>query len=115
MEVLLEDHLKLGRCPHCGIAHPNLDRKHDLHTVGQVTPTKNHWFIYECKSCGKIVTAYAAQAGQYVIAYFPAAKTVNEDIPDRPRTFLKEAMESSHTPTGAVMLGDRKGSWPTLL
>jgi hypothetical protein len=99
MALLLKSQLRLERCPHCGIAHPNLDIKHNV-----TTSTGHHWCLYECNSCHKLVTAYAADMNRPIVDYFPATKSVNEDIPERPRTFLKQAMESSHTPTGAVML-----------
>jgi hypothetical protein len=36
--------------------------------------------------------------------YFPSAKAVKEEIPERPRAFLQQALESLNAPSGAVML-----------
>ena len=35
---------------------------------------------------------------------FPKPRSVQEDVPERPRTYLQQAMESLHAPAGAVML-----------
>ncbi len=44
------------------------------------------------------------QHGQQVMEYFPQSAAIDEDIPERPKTFLKQAQESLHAPAGAVML-----------
>ena len=51
-----------------------------------------------------MVTAWATALEQVVREWFPFAKSINEDIPERPRTYLKQALESLHAPSGAVML-----------
>lgn len=42
--------------------------------------------------------------GSIVIEYYPELQTADIEIPDRARNFLKQAIESLHAPTGAVML-----------
>lgn len=96
--------LKLDRCPYCSIATPNLDRIHHLDTANASKEFKRSWGIYECNSCGGIVIAAAATLGETVTEYYPESKAPDGDIPARPRDFLKQAMDSIHAPSGAVML-----------
>ena len=35
---------------------------------------------------------------------FPASETLDISIPDRPREYLRQALESLHSPAGAIML-----------
>ena len=51
-----------------------------------------------------MVTAWALKINEKVEEWFPAAQSVNESIPERPRAYLQQAMESMHAPAGAVML-----------
>ena len=62
------------------------------------------WYIYTCGRCGGVVSAAAANHNQEVKEYYPSSKSIKEDIPERPRTFLQQALESLHAPAGAVML-----------
>jgi len=62
------------------------------------------WAFYTCGSCGGVVTASATTLGGEVSEYFPGAPSAKDDIPERPRVFLQQAMESLHAPAGAVML-----------
>ena len=50
------------------------------------------------------MTASAVAGGAEVLAFFPDAPSAKDDIPERPRAFLQQAMESLHAPAGAVML-----------
>jgi hypothetical protein len=51
-----------------------------------------------------MVTAWAANHNQPVKGVYPRSESVDLEIPDRPRTYLKQASESMHAPAGAVML-----------
>ncbi|WP_225741792.1 DUF4145 domain-containing protein, partial [Halospina sp. K52047b] len=48
--------------------------------------------------------ACAPNIGHEVIEWFPSSQTVDDDIPEKPRTYLQQAIESLHAPAGAVML-----------
>jgi hypothetical protein len=62
------------------------------------------WSIYSCGTCGKLVVAWANDHNQTVQEYFPKYDTIDLEIPERPRAYLKQASESLHAPAGAVML-----------
>lgn len=100
----LSQNLIVDRCPHCSVANPNLVRQHHLDTNDHAGGRKRTWSVYTCGSCGGVVTAWANGHNANVVEYFPAAKTIKDDIPDRPRAFLQQALESIHAPAGAVML-----------
>ena len=101
---ILSENLELDRCPHCSVANPNLRRQHYLQTNNHVKDLQRTWSIYACGTCGGVVTAWAIQHNQAVIEPFPESKSVDEDIPERPRAYLKQSQESLHAPAGAVML-----------
>ena len=100
----LSQNLVLPRCPHCSVASPNLFKQHALETTNHLQNNQRFWAFYRCGSCGGIVTASAAIHGGDVMDCFPEAPSAKDDIPERPRAFLQQAMESLHAPAGAVML-----------
>ena len=105
----IELQLPLERCPHCYVAKPLLGkvwggRTHD-HAGGHL----REWAAYACQSCGGVVTCAAGvdATGRLVTRIsemYPATTSVNQDIPDRARTYLTQALESIHAPAGSVML-----------
>jgi hypothetical protein len=101
----LEQNLKLERCPHCNVANPNLFKLHALETADSSYMFKRIWFIYTCGSCGGLVTAWSFKGmNDEVREIFPSPKEVDDDIPEKPKAYLKQAIESIHAPAGAVML-----------
>lgn len=100
----LTEYLKLDRCPHCGTANPNLKRQHHLDTRDHAGQNNRVWSIYVCGSCGGIVSAWATSHGLPVGGYHPTFESIDLEIPERPRSYLKQASESMHAPAGAVML-----------
>ena len=97
-------HLILDRCPHCSVANPNLPRKHALETKDHASQNKRLWGFYACGRCGGIITASAPEDHQEVIEIFPDSRKVSDDIPERARAYLEQAIASIHAPSGAVML-----------
>ncbi|WP_223262277.1 DUF4145 domain-containing protein [Variovorax beijingensis] len=52
-----------------------------------------------------MVTAFAVPGSDNtVVEFYPSAQIVEQTIPERPRSYLAQAMESRHAPAGAVML-----------
>lgn len=100
----LTSSLILPRCPHCSIANPNLADVARLETNNHQGNRVRRWIIYKCGSCGGLVTASSIQMGAEVMEYFPASQSIKDDIPEKPRTYLQQALESLHAPAGAVML-----------
>jgi hypothetical protein len=100
----LAHHLVLNRCPHCAISNPNLPLKHNMDTTGSNGANKRVWAIYECGSCGGLVTASSYAWDDEILEYYPKSKYVKDDVPERPKAYLQQALESLHAPSGAVML-----------
>ena len=103
MPRLLQN-LAISRCPHCSVANPNLFKQHALQTNNHSNDLPRMWYVYVCGSCGGVVTAWGVNNGAEVIEYYPSAKIISDDIPERPKAYLQQAIESLHAPAGAVML-----------
>lgn len=101
---LLQPNLILDRCPHCSVANPNLTKQNSIQTTDHAGQNLRHWYIYKCGGCGGIVTASAKTVNKEVLEIFPDFRKLSGDIPDRPRTYLEQAIASIHAPSGAVML-----------
>ena len=101
---LLQANLILDRCPHCSVANPNLARLHNLQTNDHANKNTRMWAFYKCGRCGGIVTASAPDQNLEVLEIFPDSRKVSNDIPDRARSYLEQAIASIHAPSGAVML-----------
>ena len=100
----LTPNLILPRCPHCSIANPNLAAVWQTETNNHHGSRLRRWLVYKCGSCGGLVPAAASQFGAEVLEYFPTAQSVKDDIPEKPRNLLQQALDSLHAPSGAVML-----------
>src|SRR5437867_5672115 len=94
----LSQTLALDRCPHCGIAKPLLHR-HWNQQHGQ-----RYWSVYVCSVCqGAVVAEGRGEHGE-MLACFPSAMMVADQVPDRPRAFLQQAQDSLPQPAGSLML-----------
>ena len=100
----LKQNLQLGRCPHCSVARPNLRSEQMFETKDHGGGNRRVWGIYVCASCGGVVSASASNPGKPVLEHFPTSRTISEELPERPRAYLQQALESLHAPAGAVML-----------
>lgn len=100
----LSPNLLLGRCPHCSLANPNLAKVHHFDTNDHKGARPRKWAVYVCGGCGGAVIAWATNHNQEVKEWFPGTKSVKEDVPERPRTYLQQSLDSMHAPAGAVML-----------
>jgi len=86
------------------VANPNLQIRHALETNNHAGTHRRTWCIYVCGTCGGVVSAWSIQRNQEAIEHFPQSLTVDDDLPERPKAFLRQAQESLHAPAGAVML-----------
>lgn len=96
----------LGRCPHCSIAKPNMNR---LYSDKITKRGMGHsvWASYRCDSCKAVVTGkFEWNNGNSfdLVEMFPMAKTAHEDIPEPARTFLQQAFETLHAPDAAAVM-----------
>lgn len=96
--------LILERCPHCSVANPNLDLEHRFESADYAGENTRVWGIYICKRCGGVVSACTRHIREEVSHYYPSPRSANDDLPERPRDYLQQAIESLHAPAGAVML-----------
>ena len=104
MTLILANALALDRCPHCNVAQPFLPVRHELTTKDSNGANPRCWRFYVCSLCGGVVTAWAPKPGNSVRELFPESTSVDENIPNKAREFLRQAIHSLHAPAGAVML-----------
>jgi hypothetical protein len=115
-----------ARCPHCSIAHPNMERvwTSGLEGTGRLDGGERvPWESYCCNNCGGVVSAQFAACwpdhpgspdvvrigGQYIrmgyaVAFFPEIREAHADIPERARRYLQQAYETKHAPDAAAMV-----------
>jgi hypothetical protein len=98
--------LNLKRCPHCNVAMPNLSSKNAFETSDSEGRNKRRWIFYICSFCGGVVMSYSKQGDPKgeVQKIYPKPQTVDERVPDKPREYLLQAIDSKHAPAGSIML-----------
>jgi hypothetical protein len=100
----LKNNLDLERCPHCSVDRPNLYSLQAFETTDHANANKRIWRVYRCSRCGGIVTAAALTLDGYAREVYPSAPTVDDALPPRAKSYLQQALNSMHAPSGAVML-----------
>jgi hypothetical protein len=104
MAIVRQTSLDLDRCPHCGVDAPNLPYV-GASDAPDYQGTKRLWVFYRCGRCAGIVVAWAANWNIQASQVFPASGLpLSDDIPERARAYLQQAMDSMRSPSGAVML-----------
>jgi len=99
MPLVSAPHLKLDRCPSCGVAKPMLTR------IWAVVATANHFYAtYGCSWCPGVIFVRAAHDGGELLQCWPPIGSVPKEVPDRPREYLRQAQESLSQPAGSLML-----------
>jgi hypothetical protein len=96
--------LELHRCPHCAVVHPHLRQVYETYTEDHSKRNRRFWAFYVCESCGGIVTAAGAEREDEAVEIYPSAQQIDESIPDNAADYLQQALESIHTPAGAILL-----------
>ncbi|ASQ91657.1 hypothetical protein CHL67_05625 [Prosthecochloris sp. GSB1] len=67
----------------------------------------HNWAVYKCTSCRLLVLAQSRlgnQGTKELEKVYPDVESVEEDIPERARNYLTQAVGSIHAPDGAAML-----------
>jgi hypothetical protein len=112
---------EIERCPHCNTAHPTLNYKHHYWDSRIKSGPVSVWFVYICASCQDLVAARVLldapeldnanllaidllRRNVTVLQFLPKERGVDGDIPERPRSYLLQAMNSLSSPDGATML-----------
>jgi len=104
MTIFLTRILKLKRCPHCSIATPNLYKEWETTTSNCDGYNQRVWKVYKCQSCGGLVTATSSRNNQEVKEFYPYFKEIDVSLPNKPKSFLEQALNSLNAPSGAIML-----------
>jgi len=100
----LEKQLLIERCPHCSIHKPNLIEIVNFNTVNYRDLNKRNWKVYKCVNCGGAVLAGKSESSKLIDEMYPTPSVLSESIPEKPRNFLQQAIDSLHAPSGAIML-----------
>lgn len=100
--------LGVARCPHCGVANPNLVQ---IFSRGVAQPRLDggpayNWSVYACERCGSFVVMKSIlNKDQYLaVDLYPAPKSAHEDIPQLARRFLQQAIDTLHAPDAAAVM-----------
>lgn len=101
---LLQNNLILDRCPHCSVANPNVFQQHRMETKDHAGKNHRWWYIYKCAGCGGVVTASSTTHNAACQQVFPSSRNVSNDLPEKAKSYLEQAIASLHAPAGAVML-----------
>lgn len=97
--------LMLERCLHCSVAHPRIDRVWVHQSANYKGSNQRSWAAYACATCGGVVLASAPSQpqGADISHIWPAPQQVADELPDRAKEYLSQAMASIHAPVGAVV------------
>lgn len=98
--------LKLGKCPHCGVAHPTLRsiaQSEAFHAFGAVGEPFR-WQVYGCQTCGMgVLVGGRGSVGNPEIQWqFPEEPALDGVVPEAARRYLSQATKNA--PDGAVLL-----------
>lgn len=98
--------LNLERCPHCQVAKPKLTKVWGEETHNSSGGNKRLWVVYLCSSCGGLLlTVSKGGTGKAEItATWPTAEVVPDELPQRAKEYLEQAISSLAAPAGAVIL-----------
>jgi hypothetical protein len=102
--LVLHEHLKIDRCPHCRVAFPTLSKVWETITTEYDGTNQRHWRIYQCTGCGHLVSAYAQGWNAQVLKIFPSHTEADLSIPEKARHYINQCMDSLGSPAGAIML-----------
>lgn len=102
---------RIQRCPHCGIAHPDIYFIHapqDPLRRGD-GGARRRWGMYGCSTCGSAILAEgnpseSSVANPQVVRTIPEAKAAHEDLPESVRRFLDQAFQTLQAPDAAAVM-----------
>lgn len=101
---ILGGQLDLERCPHCSVDRPSLALVFEISTADYKGGNQRAWRVYKCTRCGGLVTAFASTFNSEAIKFYPETLGIEEAVPERAKEYLRQAVNSLHSPAGAVML-----------
>jgi len=97
--------LLLDRCPHRSVAHPRIDRVMVHETKDYRGRNQRTWSNYACATCGGVLLAVAPSQpqGSDISHIWPSPQAVAEELPQRAKDYLSQALASIHAPVGAIV------------
>ena len=102
---LTDGTLSLDRCPHCRVASPLLHcSNRGFYTKDSNQDNERFWRSFVCSKCGGVVVGGGSKDGGIITEVYPKPETLQVGIPPRPAEYLRQAIESIHAPSGAIML-----------
>jgi len=101
---ILGNQLDIETCPHCGVNSPNVFRHYPMELTSRASLKRRHWGIYSCQRCGGVIIAEAESPAGETIAIYPTISEIDNSIPSRSRSFLSQARDTLHAPSGSIML-----------
>ncbi len=102
----LESILLIDKCPHCKVNSPNLVRNQQFSTNNYQGSRLRAWANYVCQRCGGVVTASGngSVGNPEITEMFPSFLVLDDTIPERAKSYLSQAIDSLHSPSGSIML-----------
>lgn len=97
--------LILDRCIHCQTKNPNLGEIGSSFTTrsfDELNPRS--WRSYVCSTCGGVILTAARNGTINIIEMYPADSSLENEIPERAREYLRQAIDCLSSPAGSVML-----------
>lgn len=100
---LLKNQLDLDRCPYCSVETPSLINQTQIESIDYTGQNHRFWRFYKCARCGGITTAAStANWDTAVTEMYPSPSSVSETIPEPARRYLKQALQTLHSPDGSL-------------
>lgn len=104
-KIVLGENLELPKCPHCRIDNPNLSTVNKYSTTNHQGGNRRYWKSYVCQRCGGAVIAHSGnKENGTMVEFFPQLGTISEALPEKAASFLQQAHDSLHAPSGCIML-----------
>src|SRR5664279_232859 len=98
-------YLQIERCPFCSTAIPSFTMLwNPIQTSAHDGSNQRSWAAYYCATCGGVVTACANLGTHIVLDYFPKSESISELIPQKPRHYLMEALNTVYSPSSSIMV-----------
>lgn len=102
--MILGSHLELDRCPHCKVDKPSLTLQWDCTTNSHSGNNPRKWRIYLCARCGGLTMTASSDSQLLITEMYPSQIGVDEAVPLKAKKYLEQALNSLHSPDGAIML-----------
>jgi hypothetical protein len=101
--------IPLPRCPHCGVARPQLlPVWAPSYLEGVNDFYSRNWGAFRCTSCGQVILAGGLpdlnSPTAFICDIYPGLRVAAEELPQTARTFLQQAYETLHAPDAAAVM-----------